>query len=103
MLDAIASEDLQAAIVKLHGNVNDDFARRGTQNFLHSVVESEPRGGGIESSFGGKPGIKFICECRRRGRFEKHIGAGAPRHYYSRDRCYTPSAMVSNITPDYAR
>ena len=60
MLDAIAGEDLQAAVVELHRDVHRQLERRGAQHFPKTLVEAQPLGGFIEPRRGGNPRIDFL-------------------------------------------
>ena len=65
MLDAIAGEDFQTAVVEHDRNVHDDFARRRAQHLLHAVVQAEARGGFVESRFGGTRGLNSFSRVLR--------------------------------------
>ncbi len=52
MLHAIAGEDFEAAVIKLHGNVDGDFAGWAFEDFANAIVQPEPRGGVVDASFG---------------------------------------------------
>ena len=62
VLHAIAGEDLDAAVVELHGDVDGDFLGGGAEHLAHAVVELEPLRGLVEARGGGEPGILFVLE-----------------------------------------
>ena len=70
VLDAVAGENFQAPIVELHGNVDGEFERGGTENFAEAVVQGEAFGGLVEARFSGEPGVNFVVDGVRG--FENH-------------------------------
>ena len=55
VLDAIAGEDLDAAVVHLHREVDDELAPRLAEDLAQSGIEVEPLGGEIELLLGDLP------------------------------------------------
>ncbi len=62
VLDAVAGENFQASIVELHGNVDGEFERGGTENLAETVIEGEAFGGLVEARFSGEPGVNFVVD-----------------------------------------
>ena len=62
MLDPIAGEDLDGAVVHADGNVNDDLASGVTKNLPDPLVKIEFFCGEVESSGLGFPGVCLLLE-----------------------------------------
>ena len=75
MLHAIAGEDLDAAVVEQHRNVNGELLGSGAQYLAHAVIQLEAHGGLVEPRLGGDPGILFILE--RNGNGQGVLGHGS--------------------------
>ena len=60
MLDAIAGEHFEAAVVELHRDVDRDLARGSAENLAHAVVQPELLGRVVEAGFGRDPWIRFL-------------------------------------------
>ena len=57
VLDAIAGEDPDRAVVHLHGEVDRQLAAGLAQDSAHALVEVEPLGGQVELLLGDRPRI----------------------------------------------
>ena len=55
VLDAIAGEDLDAAVVHLHREVDDELAARLAQDLAQPGIEVEALGGEVELCLGHLP------------------------------------------------
>ena len=62
VLNAVAGEDFDGAVVHADGDVNDDFAGGITENFPDAGVEVEFACGEVEPSSLGFPGVCFLLE-----------------------------------------
>jgi hypothetical protein len=62
VLDAIAGEDFNGAVVHAYGDVNDELARGIAENLPNAGVEVEFGGGEVESSGLSFPGICLLLE-----------------------------------------
>src|SRR6202020_2359762 len=63
VLDAVASEDFDGAVVHADGDVDNDFARGVAEDFPDALIEVEFCGGEVEPSGLGFPGICLLLEC----------------------------------------
>src|SRR6185437_13583964 len=57
VLDAIAFEDFDAAVIEQDGYMHRDLAGGRAQNFLHPVIQAQAARGFIEARGGGEPWI----------------------------------------------
>ena len=57
VLDAVAGEDLDAAVVHLHREVDDELAARLTEDLAQSGIQVQALGGEVELLLGDLPGI----------------------------------------------
>ena len=57
VLDAVAGEDLDRAVVHLHGEVDGQLAARLAEDAAQAGVEVEPLGGQVELLLGDLPGV----------------------------------------------
>ncbi len=62
VLDAVAGEDFDGAVVHADGDVDDEFAGGVTSDLPDSLIEIEFCGGKVESSGLGFPGICLLLE-----------------------------------------
>ena len=62
VLDAVAGEDFDRAVVHADGDVNDDFAGGIAEDLPDALIEVEFCGGEVESSGLGFPGVCLLLE-----------------------------------------
>ena len=96
VLDAVAGEDLDRAVVHLHREVDGQLAAGLAQDAAEAGVEVEPLGGQVELLLGDLPGVD------RRSRRARSSWNGADLTVRSRPRRCGPSArwrVVSRTAP----
>ena len=76
VLDAVAGEDLDAAVVHLDREVDGELAARLAQDAAQAGVEVEPVGGEIELLLGDCPGVDRGRDVLRRHGTEDPLGCG---------------------------
>jgi hypothetical protein len=59
VLNSVAGEDFQAAIIELGGDVYRDFLGRGTQDFVQTIVHIEGGGGLVKAGFAYLSGLEI--------------------------------------------
>ena len=79
VLDAVAGEDLDRAVVHLHGEVDGQLAARLAEDAAEAGVEVEPLGGQVELLLGDLPRVDGRGDLLGRHRARWTSGGGAAR------------------------